>query len=217
MSLLKRTARPFKRDSDTFRDDRLYIVASDDRYAPKQYFDFFRLKRIQIHVSPSEVASTAERVLDRLMKTDHRPEDELWLLLDTDHFTRERHLNSTMRALQKARKNKIKVAWSRPCFELWLLLHHIEESEVKNLPNGNSSVAALRKTLGEYNKTKLKAEHFPLSALPDACRRAQRLDKATGGSEIPQTNTSRIYLLWRSIVNNASTNQLPAELRDFSL
>ena len=31
---------PLSRDPHTFRDDRLFIIACDDTYAPKQYFDF---------------------------------------------------------------------------------------------------------------------------------------------------------------------------------
>ena len=42
MSLTRRKARPLKRDGTRLRDDRLFIVACDDTYAPKQYFDFSR-------------------------------------------------------------------------------------------------------------------------------------------------------------------------------
>jgi hypothetical protein len=67
------------------RDDRLFIVACDDTYAPKQYFDFFRITRIQIHVVPTEDGtSAAEHVLGRLQGIDHDDDDELWLPLDTD-------------------------------------------------------------------------------------------------------------------------------------
>ena len=38
MSLVARKPRPLTRDATTFRDDRLFIVACDDIYAPKQYF-----------------------------------------------------------------------------------------------------------------------------------------------------------------------------------
>jgi hypothetical protein len=67
------------------RDDRLFIVACDDTYAPKQYFDFFRITRIQIHVVLTEDGtSAAEHVLGRLQGIDHDDDDELWLPLDTD-------------------------------------------------------------------------------------------------------------------------------------
>jgi hypothetical protein len=38
MSLVQRQPRPLTRDAVSLRDDRLFIVACDDTYAPKQYF-----------------------------------------------------------------------------------------------------------------------------------------------------------------------------------
>ena len=85
MSLTHRKARPLTRDAASLRDDRLFIVACDDTYAPKQYFDFFRITRVQVHVIPTpDGSSAAEHVLDRLRNIDHEEDDELWMLLDTD-------------------------------------------------------------------------------------------------------------------------------------
>jgi hypothetical protein len=54
MSLIQRKPRPLNRDVADFRDDRLFIVACDDTYAPKQYFSFFNITRVQVHVVPTE-------------------------------------------------------------------------------------------------------------------------------------------------------------------
>lgn len=43
MSLTHRKGRPLVRDAQRLRDDRLFIVACDDTYAPKQYLNFLRL------------------------------------------------------------------------------------------------------------------------------------------------------------------------------
>ena len=62
---------PLSRDPHTFRDDRLFIIACDDTYAPKQYFDFFRLPRIQVHVVPTtDGTSNAQAVLDRSCRAE---------------------------------------------------------------------------------------------------------------------------------------------------
>jgi hypothetical protein len=219
MSLIKqRTPRPLKRDAEGYRDDRLFIVDCDDRYAPKQYFDFFRLTRIQIHVSPSEEASSAERVLERLKQIDHQPGDERWMLLDTDHFTQGTHLKGTLRAMNQAKMDGINIAFSKPCFELWLLLHHVTEtSAVAGRPDARAVEAALRKVLGEYNKASLKPAHFPAKRLIEAYHGARTLDESGTGGEIPQSNTSRVYLLWKSILSKCAPNQFPAELRDIQL
>ncbi len=48
--LTQRKPRPLARDGKGFRDDRLFIVACDDTYAPKQYFAFFKFTRLHVHV-----------------------------------------------------------------------------------------------------------------------------------------------------------------------
>jgi hypothetical protein len=53
MSLVRRKSRPLSRDTGSLRGDRLFIVACDDTFAPKQYFDFFRIARVKIHVVPT--------------------------------------------------------------------------------------------------------------------------------------------------------------------
>src|SRR5258708_1816987 len=194
---IARKPRPLIRDKDSLRDDRLFIVACDDTYAPKQYFDFFRITRVKIHVVPTEDGtSAAQHVLRRLLEYDHDEDDELWLLLDTDHYTQGSHLGSFVAAISEAQRQGVHVALSKPCFELWLLLHHVEESAADALARAKDVEAALREQLGQYNKAKLKSPDFTGSVV-QAWTRAERLDQATGGALIPQTNTTRVYQLWR--------------------
>jgi len=214
MSPIHRKPRPLKRDADSLRDDRLFIVACDDTYAPKQYFDFFKITRVKVHVVPTEDGtSAAEHVLQRLRNIEHEDDDELWMLLDTDHYIQGTHLASFTEALTAAGQLGVNVALSRPCFELWLLLHHEEEAQIEALRSAKDVENALRERLGQYNKTKLKQEHFPLESVFSACLRAERLDFAVPGGEIPGGNTSRVYLLWKAIAAKALPTQLPEELR----
>jgi predicted AlkP superfamily phosphohydrolase/phosphomutase len=75
MSLFQRKARPLKRDDASLRDDRFYIVACDDTYAPKQYFEFFKIPRVQVHVIPTvDGTSAARHVLERLLQFEHEGE-----------------------------------------------------------------------------------------------------------------------------------------------
>ena len=88
MSLTQRKPRPLIRDSESLRDDRLFIIACDDTYAPKQYFNFFSMARIKVHVieTPKEdTSSHATHVLKRLQEVKYDEDDERWMLLDTDH------------------------------------------------------------------------------------------------------------------------------------
>ena len=84
MSLFDRKPRPIStrdKDPESLRDDRLFIVACDDTYAPKQYFAFFRLTRVKIHVVPTlDGTSAAEYVLERLLSFEYGEGDERSIL-----------------------------------------------------------------------------------------------------------------------------------------
>jgi hypothetical protein len=181
MPLTHRRPRPLSRDKQTFRDDRLFIIACDDTYAPAQYFGFFRIPRIHVHVVPTlDGTSHAQAVLTRLLEFKHADHDERWLVLDTDHCTQGQHVAAFMEALKRAGEQGIRVALSRPCFELWLLLHHAEEQGVAGLENAAAVEGKLREVLGEYNKSRLE-NRYSLVNVASACQRAHRLDGTVGG------------------------------------
>jgi hypothetical protein len=153
MSLIQRRPRPLTRDVASLRDDRLFIVACDDTFAPKQYFDFFRLARVKIHVVPTpDGSSAALHVLERLLSFDHDEDDELWMLLDTDHCVQGTHLASFVKTLAEAKCQRVNVALSKPSFELWLLLHHVEETALGLLPTATDVEGALRARLGSITR-----------------------------------------------------------------
>jgi hypothetical protein len=214
MSLIQRKARPLTRDSDSLRDDRLFIVACDDTCAPEQYFNFFKITRVHIHVVPTKDGTSAARhVLNRLLEFEYDEDDERWLVLDVDHYTKGEHIKGFLSAIKRARRHGIKVALSKPCFELWLLLHHQDETTVSTLSNAGKVAEALRSKIGQYDKTNLKLAHYPLLSVAEAALRAQRLDQIVAGGDIPGSNTTRIYLLLKAIVREALPSQLPEELR----
>jgi hypothetical protein len=125
MSLTHRKARPLVRDARSLRDDRLFIVACDDTHAPKQYFEFLTFHRVKVHVvSTEDGTSAAPHVLERLLSYEHEAYDERWMLLDVDHCATGPHVSSFIAALREAKRQGVKIALSKPCFEFWLLLHH---------------------------------------------------------------------------------------------
>jgi hypothetical protein len=196
------------------RDDRLFIIACDDTYAPKQYFEFFRIPRVQVHVVPTaNGTSAAPYVLERLTNIEHEEDDERWMLLDCDHYTQGPHLRTFLSALTEAERQGVNVALSKPSFELWLLLHHLGESSVISLADAAAVEAALRAQLGQYNKTNVKKADFPLDVVPKAYERARRLDQTVTGGQIPTSNTTRVYQLWKAIATKALPSQLPSELQ----
>lgn len=210
MTLTSRRPRPLIRETAGHRDTRLFIVACDDTYAPAQYFDFFKIPRVQVHVIKTEDGtSSAPYVLGRLLEYEHDPDDELWMVLDTDHCTTGNHIANFISAIQEAKKHGVAVALTKPSFEFWLLLHHFVEADIARLEDAYACESLLRKHLGEYNKKNLKKIYFPLELVPTAIERAKRLDQQVRGGDIPISNTSRIYLLWEAIISSAVHAELP--------
>jgi hypothetical protein len=214
---MSRKPRPLTRDKATFRDDRLVLIACDDTYAPKQYFDFFELKRVKVHVvETTDGTSGPEDVLNRLVSISCEPDDERWLVLDTDHLIRGTHLATLTSVLQRARQSNVNIAISRPCFELWLLLHSVNDVNTEQFENATQVAYALRNHLGSYNKTRLLPAHYPLEQVVKAYRRAENLDQQIIGGEIPAANTTRVYLIWRSIFAISGAIDLPSPLRELA-
>jgi len=206
-------ARPLNRGEGTLRDTRLFLVACDDTFAPKQYFSFLQLSRVKIHVvETDDTKSAAVYVLERLKKFEVEEDDERWMVLDTDHCIEPHHFPTFIEAITEARQAGIKIALSRPCFELWLLLHHVEEAELSMLANAAETEAKLREVLGEYNKCNLKREHYPLASITSAATRAERLDVQVQGGDRPMANTTRVYQLVKAILASIPVAQCPEEL-----
>lgn len=217
MSLLEIRPRELARDTDQLRDDRLFYVATDDKYAPDQYFKFFQIPRIKIDVIPttdgtSHVKHVLTHLLERKKNEALDDGDELWMLLDTDHCITGSHLESFQSPLNQSKLENIQIAISRPCFELWLLLHVSDQlDEITELKNAAETEIKLKNVLGRYNKTKLKKEDYPLSSVRLACERARKLDTSPD-SDIPPNNASRVYKLWDAILGKSLPSQLPVDI-----
>jgi hypothetical protein len=220
LSLLHREARPLSRDrvQVQYRDDRLFLIGCDDRYAPVQYFEFLEIPRVRIVVDPTlDTKSAPQHVLRRLiekrntMKLD--VDDECWLVLDTDHNVQTGHIANFVQTIQEARAQGIQVALSYPCFELWLLMHHATEAEATGLSICGEIQDLIRSKAGSYNKTKLRREHYGNGSAAEAILRAERLDALVRGGDIPESPKTRVYQLLRAIVAKSLPSQLPPELR----
>lgn len=220
MSLLHREFRPLSRDGTQirYRDDRLFLVACDDRYAPVQYFELLRISRVRIVVDATlDTKSAPQHVLSRPIarkdKEDLQPDDECWLVLDTDHNPDPNHRATFIQTIHSAQAQGFRVALSRPCFEIWLLLHHATEAEVAHLTNCGEIQNLIRSKVGSYNKTRLRASDYRDGSAAEAILRSERLDAIVSGGDIPRSATTRVYKLLRSIIAKSLPSQLPRELR----
>jgi len=209
MSMIASSAPLNRGKASTFRDDRLFYVACDDRYAPEQYFGFFKMPRIKVCViSASDNKSHAIHVLNKLQEFEVEEDDERWMILDTDHCLEPNHFSAYEQAISEARRQNIKIAISKPSFEAWLLLHHTSAEKLADCKNADEVCGALKEVLGHYNKTSLQEGDFPLENVPRAYSEAKTLDTRVPGGDKPTANTTRVYKLWHNILVKAAVSQL---------
>lgn len=209
-----------ERNDQTYRDDRLIIVACDDTYAPDQYFNMFQIPRVKVHVCPAKNnESHAKHVITTLSQGGYKEYDEKWMVLDTDHCTNPgTQLVSFLTALQEARQIGINIAISKPCFEVWLLMHFTDDDILfDSLENADTVADCLKRVNGSYNKTKLDPEQFDFTKVVHACKVAYQRDRNISGGDNPERVTSRIYALWHSIIEKSAKSQLHPSLQEYAL
>jgi hypothetical protein len=192
MSPMDRRPAKIGRAERTLRDDRVFVVATEDTHAPEQYFRMLSLPRVKVVVLATPVdsgKSAPSHVVERLksafdgyrQRTEIQSNDEFWVPLDTDHHFDGRHLTGTLTAMKDAAKSGFKLAISNPCFELWLLLHHTDVQagtvEVSTCSRVNE---VLRVVLPGYSKNALSPDQFTRPKIEDAVKRARRLAQSTG-------------------------------------
>jgi hypothetical protein len=208
VSLLNRKPLSIGRAERTLRDDRVFVVATDDTYAPAQYFEQLPLPRVKVVVLPTPEGSghsAPVHVVERLKEAFNnvrqreqiQKDDEFWVFLDTDHHFNDNNIGGTLAALQTARQAGFEIAVSNPCFELWLLLHHADVPPGTDFANCEAVVQKLKNVLGQYNKTAIKSGQFTLMQVPDAIRRARAFEATPDapGGHWPQPSGTRVYCL----------------------
>jgi hypothetical protein len=116
---------------------------------------------------------------------DQRPGvfDETWCVVDTDEFDIDA-------ALRAAERDRVSLAVSNPCFELWLLLHH---EDCRAFCHGCEDVhRRLRKRLPSYDKTAVEFDRFA-AGVSGAVIRARELDPSgTDHARNPSTGVWRL-------------------------
>ena len=198
-----RKKRPLERTTGLKRDATLVVIASEDRFAVKQYFEFFHSTRIQFRVLETDHGeSSPKHVMARLeqfmAEYDYGEGDQFWLVCDTDHWVEPGHIRNLIEVVKLCRQKGIRVALSNPCFDLWLLLHFAEfpeEDELKCVEVGRR----IREAVGEYNKSKI----YKLPITDERVRLATARSKAKQRSsgEIPTQPQTGVHLIIEDLVD----------------
>jgi hypothetical protein len=196
MGMTRRKPRPLNRELAA-RDATLFVVATEDTYAPKQYLDLFHSTRVQVKVLETrDGCSSPQHVLERLIafkeEFDLDESDQLWLAIDTDRWPVE----SLSSVASEANQKKFFLAVSNPCFDLWILLHFSELPASCAVPGVKCDAIgqAIRVILGRFNKANLDTALFTADKIHQAILRAKKLDQQPE-NRWPQSVGTRFYLL----------------------
>lgn len=201
MPMVSRRKRPLDRSIPHFRDSSLVVIATEGELTEKQYFELFRHKssRVQIRVLETRDGRSAPKyVFERLRQFrqgfDLGPNDLLCLVVDYDRWGDAQ----LAEIASQARKLGFLLAVSRPCFELWLYLHHGEPGPELQEATSRQMKQALGQLLDGFDPSNLQATRFE-PAVGLAVERARRLDTAPE-DRWPQRLGSRVYRVIDGIV-----------------
>jgi hypothetical protein len=195
------------------RDDRFFVVAAEDTYAPDQYFAGLAFPRVKVLLIPTlgesglsapiHVVTRLKEASDLLrQRGEIQVDDEFWVMLDTDHHFQPNHIKGTLIALKLARDAGFLIAVSNPCFEVWLLLHHEDLSSEVVFAKPVDVENRLRQVLGSYNKSAIATEQFTMERIAAAIRRARALESKPNNPEglWPTGTGTRVYRLMERVM-----------------
>lgn len=130
---------------------------------------------------------------------------QTWCVFDRDKNTE----NNLKEALLTAYKNKIRVAVSNPCFEVWILMHYessssyIENGEVaKNLVK--NKISNFDSSKGFFQKNQQIFEEF-FSSFDEAVLNSEKVDKEHD-KDFPEKYEKQIFLVEYNFKRNRSTH-----------
>jgi hypothetical protein len=188
---MPREARNFTRISGT-KDPSLIIIAMEGARTEQDYFAGVNDKceenqsRLKFKLLPPRVNTVSAPKYVLAQMDEYKKEfginkdDELCLVIDRD---RQSWGEAALADIaQQCDAKQYLLALSNPCFELWLILHHLDvansDQEIKSnlLDNRNQySKQKLRELLGGYNPSNLQIDDF-WADTAIAIERAKNLD-----------------------------------------
>jgi hypothetical protein len=186
--------RPPKRDPK-----KRFLIVCEGKVTEREYFDHtgHLFRHVILEISPGgDPKSLVERAIEKKKDSEEKAKkdanelyDQIWCVCDVDEHPR------LPDARQQARDNKIKMAVSNPCFELWALLHFQDQ----NAHIGRAKVRALCKEhMPGYHK-RLPCELL-LPLYSDALRRSTELDRRyTADSREGANPSTGVYKLTEEI------------------
>jgi hypothetical protein len=148
---------------------------------------------------PSNIAKTAEKITKSRELFNHfERNDEVWAIFDRDEHA---HYDQAVRVCEA---KGIGVAYSNPCFELWLILHY----QCHNSPDDRHTVQKKFEALdSQYNASRGKVCNFDklCAKIGDAEENAKKLanwrEAEGSGGGAPSTTVHLLTMKLRGIID----------------
>lgn len=188
------------------RDARIFLIATEDTYAGKQYFSALEVngvldqERVYVVVLETRDGQSApQHVLARLTPgatvahgslpadLEVSSVDQRWVSIDRDRWPDKR----LAEVCEEARAMKVGVAVSVPCFEAWLVLHLQPEPPPARTRDCKQH---LRTLLDGYNSANVPTTPWTPTAVASARARARTFDTRPA-DPWPADPGSRLYRL----------------------
>ncbi|MFI6233286.1 RloB family protein [Micromonospora sp. NPDC050784] len=132
-----------------------------------------------------EKGSPIDAVRGAARRRDDNDFDQAYVVCDVDHYPPEI-------SEREARQHAVTLLWSKPCFEVWLILHL--DLCTRYLDDAKRAEALLRKYLPHWDKTRLDFNDFR-NGIEAAIERAQTLPPPPAAN--PSTAVWRLALALR--------------------
>ena len=201
----RRKSKPKTRKSNTRTVGKVFVISVEGRATEKKYFDSLKhdLEGCTITYAPRRWNRTEPfQVLQDLLaykssqSRGQQKSDQYWLVIDHD----DTDIAEFARVWRKASQNGCYVADSKPCFELWLLLHFKPLSRYQRLEaSGDHSPCYPAERLLEiedetyerHKKGKYKAGDY-MDKIAVAVQNAKQVDKCPPDKPLENIGT-RVY------------------------
>lgn len=173
----------------------ILVVCGGERTEPR-YFDGLKraYRNSAVNVTIKKKGACPEDVVGYALKLREQSGDayeETWCVLDVDDF-------DLAPCISLARRHRVGLAISNPCFEYWLLLHF--EPCSAHLAGYTDAFARLTRHVPHYQKNELRFADF-VPGVEAAVERARRIPGDLG-REHQRNPSSGVWALVEKVVKN---------------
>ncbi|MDC0834608.1 RloB family protein [Geitlerinema sp. CS-897] len=199
--MAKKSKRSFSRPKPSRDLRKVYFIATEGEKTEAIYFDCFKgnpyRQNVIVRVLPtrkgrSSPTSVLNRLQEKIKKTQLKPGDELWLIVDVPEWEK----SELQQVYQVCQKQGYFLGASNPSFELWLLLHQRNPRTPATVKECESELTRL---LGKrYEKSNYDAQKL-LAYVKEAIAHGKRLH--TDEQEFcPQQVGTHVYRLVEKLI-----------------